>query len=460
MALLDDSAPVPKAPREFRGVWVATVDNIDWPSKPGLSVEAQVAELRTLLETLADTHVNAVLFQVRPACDALYKSQLEPSSWFLTGEQGADLRFDPLEYVCQEAHKLGIEVHAWFNPFRAGHPAQKGPYCDSHVSGTQHSWVKSYGKYKWLDPGIPEARRYSESVILDVVKRYDLDGVHIDDYFYPYPEDGRQFDDGDTFQTYGHSTANKSDWRRQNIDNFVERVNTGIKSIKPWVKFGISPFGIYRPNIPAGIKAGLDQYEELAADPKKWIQEGWCDYLVPQLYWKTTSTGQPFGKLLDWWQNINSKGMHVWPGLYSSQLSKSWTLADIKDQMKLVRDRRAQGEVHFSASALIDNAKGLRQGLKSQEYFPLALAPDSKWLKCQRASVLKVTVKGRRVEWKVSPGTRFSCVWIKAGNKWTLKQVSNKTEFKVPAELSVHEVAIRAIALNGAESLPKTTLIR
>ena len=264
-AMAVETSGPPELPREFRGAWIATVANIDWPSKPGLGAESQKKELDALLHRLAGLKFNAVVLQVRTSADALYRSDLEPSSWFLTGAQGGDLEWDPLARAVDVGHRLGLEVHAWFNPFRAGHPSQKGDYSADHLSVTRPDWVKRYGKYLWCDPGVPEVRRHALAVMTDVVKRYDIDGVHIDDYFYPYPEGGAPFPDGPSYGAYVEAggTLRRSDWRRQNVDGFVRSLYGSVKSAKPWVKVGISPFGIYRPNVPVGIEAGIDQYEEL-----------------------------------------------------------------------------------------------------------------------------------------------------------------------------------------------------
>jgi len=260
-------ADPPAIPREFRAAWVATVDNIDWPSSRTLTPDQQRSEMIHILDTAVSLRLNAIIFQVRPACDALYDSKLEPWSEYLTGRQGRapSPYYDPLEFAVREAHARGIELHCWFNPYRAGHPAQRGPYALSHIRYRHPEIVKNYGRYLWLDPGEPLVQKHSLDVIRDVVRRYDIDGVHIDDYFYPYPEDGQEFQDQASYKRYqnGGGDLGLHDWRRQNVDHFVESAYKTIKSEKPWVKFGISPFGIYRPGIPETIKAGVDQYDEL-----------------------------------------------------------------------------------------------------------------------------------------------------------------------------------------------------
>src|SRR5688500_4792441 len=264
----DDDGPA--VAREFRGAWVASVANIDWPSRPGLTSEQQQAELLALLDRAAQLRLNAVILQVRPAADALYPSRLEPWSEYLTGEMGkAPVPFyDPLAFAVAEAHRRGLELHAWFNPFRARHASARSPVSRDHVSNTRRGLVKEYGRSLWLDPGEPEARRYSLSVIMDVVRRYDIDGVHIDDYFYPYRErdgSGRliSFPDDASWRRYRRSGGRltRDDWRRRNVDLFVESVYTAMKREKPLVRFGVSPFGIWRPGSPPQV-TGLDPYTE------------------------------------------------------------------------------------------------------------------------------------------------------------------------------------------------------
>ncbi len=378
----------PPFPREFRGVWVATVDNIDWPSKRTLTTDQQKTELTHIMDVAAGMNLNAVILQVRPSADALYASKLEPWSEYLTGKQGRapDPYYDPLSFAVQEAHRRGLELHCWFNPYRAYHPSQKGPNAPGHISRVHPNLVRHYGKYLWMDPGEPEVRRRSIQVITDVVRRYDIDGVHIDDYFYPYPEGGQDFPDETSWGRYVASGGNlsKSDWRRKNVDDFVHELYDSIKSTKKWVKFGISPFGIYRPGMPSGIKAGIDQYSQLYADARKWLQEGWCDYFSPQLYWPVSQTAQSFPALLKWWSAQNSKGRNLWPGLYTSRTfegKNAWAPSEIEDQIRLTRElTSAPGSVHFSMKAFLLNAGGITTQLRSGLYSQPALIPASPWL--------------------------------------------------------------------------------
>ncbi|MBU6410991.1 MAG: family 10 glycosylhydrolase, partial [Verrucomicrobia bacterium] len=262
----------PPVAREFRGAWIATVANLDWPSKPGLPVAQQKTELIALLDRAAQLKLNAVIFQVRPMCDAMYASPLEPWSAYLTGVQGRAPQpfYDPLAFAIDEAHKRGLELHAWFNPFRVSSPQARLPLALDDIARTHPELVRHYGDLLWLDPGEPAARQHVLDVIMDVVKRYDVDGVQFDDYFYPYPQSdasGRELDfpDAASWRRFGAGRGlTRGDWRRQNINRFIQSVYQNIKAVKPWVKFGVSPFGIWRPGNPPQIK-GFDAYAKLYA---------------------------------------------------------------------------------------------------------------------------------------------------------------------------------------------------
>lgn len=383
---------VPELSREFRAVWVATVDNIDYPSKPGLPVSAMKSEMLTILDKCKSLNINAVVFQVRPSADALYKSELEPWSWYLTGDQGSAPAdgFDPLTFAIDEAHKRGIELHAWCNPYRALHPAQKGPVADNHLTRTNPGVVKQYGSYLWMDPGEKVVQKRSYDVFMDLAERYDLDGIHIDDYFYPYPvqKDGKDVDfpDSASYSKYvsGGGLLGVKDWRRKNVDDFIQQVYTGLKKVKPTVKFGISPFGIYRPGVPAGIRAGIDQYDALYADCLRWYREGWLDYYTPQLYWPISQTPQAYGTLLKYWNEQNAKGRHFWPGNYTSRTDPAggnWKASEVVNQIGMTRKVvENSGNVHFSMKALLRNWNGISDALKSGPYAKPALIPASPWL--------------------------------------------------------------------------------
>ncbi len=383
------SSQLPPPPaREFRGAWIATVGNIDWPSKPGLSTEQQKNELLAILDRAVQLRLNALIFQVRTSCDALYASKLEPWSEYLTGKMGQapEPFYDPLTFAVEEAHKRGIELHAWFNPYRARYHSAKSPITATHISKTKTSLVRTYGKYLWLDPGERDAQEHSLAVILDVVKRYDVDGIHIDDYFYPYKEKdsaGRLVDFPDDASWKRSGVAGKmsrDDWRRENINSFIHRLHTSIHAAKPHVKFGISPFGIWRPGHPEKIK-GLDAYDALYADARKWLQNGWLDYCAPQLYWAIEPEAQSYPVLLKWWSEQNHKSRHLWPGNNSARVGSAWKPEEIANQIAITRKQSgASGNIHWNVSSLMSDAKGLAATLATQVYTQPALVPASPWL--------------------------------------------------------------------------------
>lgn len=388
----DDSVP-PTFTREFRGVWVATVDNIDWPSRPGLSTADQQRELIDILNRAVRLHLNAIILQVRPSADALYKSSIEPWSYFLTGVQGKapSPAYDPLAFAVDEAHQRGLELHAWFNPYRARHPAEKGHASRTHVSRARPSVVKRYGKYLWMDPGDPWVRARTTRVILDVVKRYDIDGVHIDDYFYPYPERTRRgreidFPDATSWKRYRArgGTLERHAWRRDNVDRLVDTLYSEIKRAKPWVKFGVSPFGIWRPGFPESVR-GFDAYDKLYADARRWLNQGWADYFSPQLYWKQSAPQQSYGDLLAWWRGENRMGRHIWPGNYTSRVDGDggvrWSASEIIDQVRLTRESATgTGNIHFSMSSFVKDPDSLVERLIDGPYAAPAIVPASPWL--------------------------------------------------------------------------------
>jgi uncharacterized lipoprotein YddW (UPF0748 family) len=402
------------------------VGNIDWPSRTGLSVDDQQAELRALLDHARLLNLNAVILQVRPACDALYASAIEPWSEYLTGTQGKapEPFYDPLAFAVDEAHRRGLELHAWFNPYRARSAASKAPLAPGHIARARPALVKAYGKQLWLDPGDPAVQDHTTTVILDVVRRYDIDGVHLDDYFYPYAENDAKgkaipFPDDASFQIYraGGGSLPRPDWRRGNVNTLVARLYKEIKAVKPWVKFGISPFGIWRPGSPPQIK-GLDAYATLYADSRKWLQEGWCDYLAPQLYWKIEQPGQSFAVLLIWWTMQNAKGRHLWPGLFTSKHDR----IEIEYQTRVTRGvEGAGGNIHFSSAALTAGERG--DHLKATVYDQPALVPASPWLNDTPPEMpreLAPTADGR-IRWRASE-TGAPFLWAvqwRRGAEWS-----------------------------------------
>jgi len=375
----------PAPPREFRGAWIATVANEDWPSAPGLSVAQQKAELISLLDTAVRLKLNAVIFQVRPTSDAVYASSIEPWSYYLTGVPGAAPQpyYDPLAFAIEEAHRRGLELHAWFNPFRARLTPSE-PLAANHVARTHPEWVCRYGDQLWLDPGNPAVRDYVLRVIMDVVRRYDIDGVQFDDYFYPYPVKNSSgvnmvFPDNASWRAYGvHSGLGRDDWRRQNINEFIQSVYQNIKAAKSWVKFGVSPFGIWRPGYPPSIK-GSDAYAELYADSRLWLANGWVDYLAPQLYWPIDSPQHSFSVLLNWWAQQNVRQRNLWPGLAAYQAGTLFPPAEIARQIQVTRAQPgAGGVIFFHLKSFQENP--VLASIVAAQYAQPAMVPPSPWL--------------------------------------------------------------------------------
>ena len=470
-ATYEPSRIVPPAPvREFRAAWVATVANIDWPSQKTLSTQEQKAELLAILDRAAQLKLNAIIFQVRPACDALYASRIEPWSEYLTGTMGKPPEpfYDPLTFAVEEAHKRGLELHAWFNPYRARLRAANSPVAANHISRTRPQLVREYGEFLWLDPGEREVQDYSLSVVMDVVKRYDVDGVHFDDYFYPYKANdgaGRELDfpDGSSWQRFGaRGKLNRDDWRRENVNMFIQRVYKSIKAAKPWVKFGISPFGIWRPKNPPQIK-GLDSYATLYADSRKWLASGWVDYFAPQLYWPIDPPDQSFPALLRWWTEQNTKGRTLCPGLDStkvggrSQYRRGWQPQEIVNQIRLTRSQAgASGHIHWNMKSLMRNS-AFDEVLARELYQQPALMPPSPWL--GRAQPRKPTLTIAKGE----PGPRLEISWAagdpgkawlwllqtRTSGEWTKEVLPASRTSRVWNGAQPEVVALSAVNRNG-----------
>lgn len=384
----DPSGRTAGAEREFRAAWVATVSNINWPSKPGLTVEEQKSEAIALLDLLYKNNFNAVIFQVRPHCDAMYRSDIEPWSYYLTGEEGKapDPYYDPLQFWLDEAHARGLELHAWLNPYRAHHPAS-GPVTDASIVRKRPDLVLKLEveNYWWMDPALKGTQDHSYNVVMDLVRRYDLDGIHFDDYFYPYPDynNYKDFPDDQSWQAYQASGGklSRSDWRREAVNTFIERLYKGIKAEKPWVRFGLSPFGIWQPYNPPAIGTGFNQHETLYADAKLWLNKGWIDYYSPQLYWPINQIAQSFPVLLGWWKDENLKGRHLWPGINIGLSPASRAADETINQIMVTRGvlPESPGVIHWSIGPLV-STPGLVRAVAEGPYRRPALVPPMPWL--------------------------------------------------------------------------------
>lgn len=478
----------PPAPREFRAAWVSTVANIDWPSRSNLPPAKQQAEALAILDRARALNLNAIVLQVRPSADAIYPSPLEPWSEYLTGKQGKEPQpaWDPLQFWVAQAHARGLELHAWFNPYRARHSAARSPLAKEHIANTNPQAVKKYGKYLWMDPGEESASRHTLDVILDVVRRYDIDGVHIDDYFYPYPIEATgangaeaaaldvpswqkpevEFPDQASWQKYvqGGGTLDRAGWRRQNVDRLIEAIYTAVHREKAWVKFGISPFGIGRPDRrPRGI-AGFSQYDKLYADAELWLQKGWLDYLAPQLYWPIAQAPQSFPVLLDYWLAQNTHARHVWPGIFTSKTadgsSKPFSADEIVQQIDVTRMRpTVNGHVHFSIAPLMQNRAGLFDKLKANSYQSAALVPASPWLGDQAPAAPSVALRrganGLTIGLGAPKNATQYAIWARYGEEWRFTVASATRNEVVLADydgVPAHTVVVTAVDRLGNES--------
>lgn len=471
------SGSTPPTPnREFRAAWVATVHNIDWPSRPGLSQERQKLELTNLLDLAAKTGLNALIFQVRPEGDAVYESTLEPSSYWVSGKMGRSPGYDPLLFAVNEAHLRGLELHAWFNPFRA-RATRETSAAPNHLSQTNPEWMLPSGSQIWANPGIRGVQERAIAVMRDVLSRYDVDGIHMDDYFYPYPKKvgGRmvpQFDDSTTFRAYqkGGGRLEVEDWRRSEIDGFMQRLYGTLKQIRPTVKFGVSPFGIWRPGNPSSIEADLDAYRHISADSRKWLQEGWVDYFTPQLYWRIGDRPHSFSTLTHWWAEQNTKGRHLWPGIASSRIESEddpgRPASEIGKQIGVTREQ-ATGHVHWSFKAIAQDRDGLRAVLANAYAVP-AIPPASPWLAQGPAPTapsfsVQVLPDGRAsVRFDRAPsGVRWRLIQLREKEKgpWTSLRPMFASFAAVDLKTAPFEIAVRLIDAAGQMS-PATVLSR
>jgi uncharacterized lipoprotein YddW (UPF0748 family) len=457
--------------REMRAVWIATVQNIDWPSKKNLSAEKQKEEYINLLDEIVGMGMNAVIVQVRPTADRFYKSNLgnkEPWSSYLTGELGKDPGYDPLKFMVDEAHKRNLEFHAWFNPYRITmDPKEKLP--NDHPAVKNPDWIIKYGGKMYYDPGNPKAREFTEQIVLDVVKNYDIDAVHMDDYFYPYPVQDKNkknipFPDDKSYKA-SKTKLSKEDWRRDSVNKFIESLSKNIKKIKPYVKFGISPFGVWRNDSadPSGsaTKAGPTNYDVLYADTREWIKKGWIDYITPQIYWDFGYKPAAYETLVDWWKKevkMQPK-IHLYVGQAAYRLGgKRWeNEAELPNQIKYNRDKKVEGSMYFGLQNMINNKQNIKVNLQKDLYLKKALIPAMPWLATKMPSPVqdfKVNKSGKDVTltWKDTNSNSTSYYVVYKNNEiidtipklgknsftFKLKSTNPKDVFKVTAVDRVH----------------------
>ncbi|MEZ4774528.1 MAG: family 10 glycosylhydrolase [Bacteroidia bacterium] len=378
--------------REFRGVWIATVKNIDWPYSTQSLGEEQKDNLRDLIAFHHNNGMNAVIFQVRPSSDAFYNSRFEPWSEWLTGQQGQapSPLYDPLQLAIDEAHSRGMALHAWFNPYRAVMDWKPNKsLAPTHIARLKPEWMLQYGNNLYFDPGIPEARDYVVNVIMDVVQRYDIDAVHFDDYFYPYQITGTDFPDTLSYKTYGSGFPDKNAWRRNNVTDFVHMLRDSMLVYKPEVLFGISPFGVWRNKDMdangSATRAGQTSYDHLYADILLWLKNGWIDYVAPQIYWSIGYPPAAFDILAEWWDS-HSYGKHVYighaPYKVGNNTDTNWNNpSEIPSQIRMTRYLpNIQGSIYFSSKRLEENPLGVTDSLTSNYYHYPALLPEIRWV--------------------------------------------------------------------------------
>lgn len=453
---------MPQVAREFRGMWAATVYNLDFPTKQNLTADQQKAELVKLVDLAEELKLNAIVFQVRSMGDAVYFSEIEPASPFVTGTLGKKAEFDPLQFLINEAHGRGILVHAWFNPYRASHPSYTGEIPNDHVTVKHQEWIRPYSNYKMIDPGVKEARDYVTNVVMDVVKRYDIDGVHFDDYFYPYLDANKtDFPDSISYDAYKNAGGKlaKSDWRRKNVDDFIQTISVEIKKIKPAVMFGVSPFGIWKPDETIGIK-GLSSFDVQYADSRKWMQEGWVDYMTPQLYWSTTKDGQQFAMLLKWWDKENKKKRHLWAGIAPYKVGDAnytdYSSKEIETQIGMTRTllKDNAGTIHFRALSLAANKDSLKDNLRDKVYRSNSLIPLTPWIKTEPLKAPEISFEKQTngnilAIWKNSDSNNKAFRWIlywDDGKSWkynNLPPYMNQAD--LPANLNIKKVGIASV---------------
>lgn len=397
---------VPQPRREFRGAWMHVIFQPQYSQKSTAELQSY---LRSELDKLQAAGMNAILFQVRPSADALYPSELEPWSRFLTKDGKApEPYWDPLQFMIDETHKRGMELHAWLNPYRVtSSPNEK--LASSHIYHREPERFVTYADKKiYFDPGLPENRKFIEDVVMDIVNRYDVDGIHFDDYFYPYPVAGAEFPDKASYKKYGKGMK-RNDWRRRNVDLLIEEIHAKIAAAKPWVRFGVSPFGIWRnkkSDKRGSDTNGLQNYDALFADVLLWSEKGWVDYVIPQLYWELEHKAASYLTLNQWW-NDNANNRHMYIGqavektMNKPDLAPSKEKSQLKHKIDLTRQaENIQGTCWFPGYSITKNVGGIADSLANDLQSEIALVPSYPWISSERpAKVSNLASKAGRLSW-------------------------------------------------------------
>jgi uncharacterized lipoprotein YddW (UPF0748 family) len=381
-------APDPATPKQqLRAEWIASVSNIDWPSRTGLTTAQQRAELVGWYDEAVELGLNAVVVQVRPTADAFWPSPFEPWSRWLSGTQGTDPGYDPLAFAVAAAHERNLEFHAWFNPYRVSMNTDVNALVPTHPARVHPEWVIPYGGKLYYDPGVPAVREFTVDAVMDAVRRYDVDAVHFDDYFYPYPVAGQTFDDTDTYAEHGGSFDNIEDWRRDNVDRLISELAEEIRSVKPHVRFGISPFAIWRnaSTDPTGspTQGGVETYDDLYADTRKWVRQEWIDYIVPQVYWNIGFAVADYAKIVPWWSDVVAgTDVSLFVGQANYKVADPAQGAPWHDPNELSKHLtfnrshpEVRGDIYFSAAQVRENALAHMDIVKADHYTDPAVPP-------------------------------------------------------------------------------------
>lgn len=476
-----DGCPLGETPkRQLRGLWIASVANINWPSRPGLSPAQQQAELRALLDQAVALRFNAVFLQIRPAADAFWPSNYEPWSQYLTGTQGKHPGYDPLAFAVAEAHTRNLELHGWFNPFRVSTQGDLTKLAANHPARRNPNWVERYDGKLYYNPGVPAARQHVINAIMDAVTRYDLDGVHFDDYFYPYPVSGQTFDDAAEYAAYGGGRS-LADWRRSNVDALVQEVASRVRQVKPHVRFGISPFGIWRnaSTDPLGsATSGLQSYDAIYADSRKWVKQGWVDYIAPQIYWNIGYAPAAYEVLVSWWSDVVAgTDVQLYIGQAAYKIASWGDPEEMPAHLILNRDHRVAGDIFYSIDDLFANPLGIVDRLRTDFYRHPALVPVSSRLGGSAPAApggltVARTSGGVTLTWNATSGATYYAIYradgagcgIEAGrNLIAVQRAGSGTQrFTDTAPPPVGQVTYLVTALSRLhhESTPATVTLR
>ena len=477
-------------PREFRGVWVATVGNIDWPSAKNLSSEEQKKEILELLDLLKSMNFNAIVFQIRPSADAFYNSKYEPWSFYLNGvyDKAPFPYYDPLAFIIEETHKRGMEFHAWLNPYRAVVNFREYRSNPFPLTYEKSEWFINHGTNKYFDPGLPEVRTYTNKVVSDIVQHYDIDAIHFDDYFYPYKIKGEEFDDQRSFKSHGGDfyPDQRDDWRRENVNLIIQELQHTIKSKKPWVQFGISPFGVWRNQSVdqrgSATQAGQTNYDDLYADITLWMKKGWIDYILPQAYWHIGHKKADYKEVVQWWaKNSFGTKLYIGHGLYKlgkKNEDEAWNTKNptqIEHQLEFNKKiSKVQGSVFFSAKSLVQNPFDINGILEHTFFKHPILQPivnkNEKYTPqpVSNARLSKIKNKQYLLEWEVVPenisfqASKFLVYLFKQGETHNINKASNiialtgETQLIIPKKTiqSGQSLIIIAVSKNNDLSSP------